>query len=307
MSIQKVAVLGASGNFGLPITTSLPAAGFTVTAISRTASTSSFPSSLTSNPDFRLVRTEYTLDELTSALKGQDAVVCVVGPGGISLQGMMVDAAVAAGVKRFVVDDFGWGMARKSFEEFGAVHRLRVEGWERARERAEGSGGKFTWTGVSIGNPIDWALNKFPLMGFNLPARSATIYDSGTEYFSGTTLEGIGRSVVGVLQHPEETKNRFVSVMSIKTCQNELLAAFEEVTGQKWEVKRDTTARLLESGRSRYREGKAGWILELVVTQLFQEGEGRGRVAEGREETDSELLGVREEGTEEVVKKALGM
>ncbi|KAB5554506.1 NmrA-like family protein [Coniochaeta sp. 2T2.1] len=307
MSFQKVAVLGASGNFGLPITTSLLSSGFTVTAISRATSTSPFPVSLTSNPNFTLLRTEYALDEITATLKGQDAVVCVVGPGGVSLQGMMVDAAVAAGVRRFVVDDFGWGMARNSFEEFAGVHRLRVEGWERARERAEGSEGGFTWTGISIGNPVDWALNKFPLMGFNLPARSAIIYDSGTEYFSGTTLEGIGQSVVGVLQRPEETKNRFVRVMSIKTSQNELLAAFEEVTGQKWEIRRDGTERLLESGRSKYREGQPGWVLELVVTQLFQEEEGRGRVADGREETDSELLGVREEGPEEVVRKALGM
>lgn len=145
------------------------------------------------------------------------------------------------------------------------------------------------------------------MMGFNLAARSATIYDSGTECFSGTTLEGIGQAVIGVLQHPDETKNRFLGVMSIKTNQTELLAAFEEATGQKWEVTRDSTARLLESGRAKHRDGKPGWILELVVTQLFQEGKGRGLVADGREKTDSELLGVRSESAVEIAKKALGM
>jgi hypothetical protein len=142
-------------------------------------------------------------------------------------------------------------------------------------------------------------------MGFDITRREAVIYDSGTEQFSGTTLEGIGQAVVGVLKHPEETRNRTVKVMSIKTCQNELLEAFEAVTGQKWTVSRDSTKRLLESGREKNRGGKAGWILELAVSQLFLEGEGRGIVAATREETDSELLGVREESAREVAAKVL--
>ena len=72
------------------------------------------------------------------------------------MQGMMVDASVAAGVKRFIVDDFGWGMTSKSFEEFAGVHEVRKAGWERARVRAEESKGAFSWTGISIGNPVDW-------------------------------------------------------------------------------------------------------------------------------------------------------
>ncbi len=144
-------------------------------------------------------------------------------------------------------------------------------------------------------------------MGFDVVKREAVIYDSVTQHFSGTTLEGIGQAVVGVLTHPEETRNRSVKVMSIKTCQNELLEAFEGVTGVKWEVRRDTTRRLLESGRAKHREGKPGWILELVVTQLFQEGEGRALVANTREETDSDLLGVKEESARDIATKALGL
>lgn len=144
-------------------------------------------------------------------------------------------------------------------------------------------------------------------MGFDIGKREAVIYDAGTEQFSGTTLEGIGQAVVGVLTHPEETKNRFVRVMSIKTCQNELLEAFEGLTGSKWEVRRDTTRRLLESGQEKNREGRSGWVLELAVTQLFHEGEGRGLVARTREESDSGLLGVREESARDVAAKVLGL
>jgi pimeloyl-ACP methyl ester carboxylesterase len=102
-----------------------------------------------------VTRVPYTLDELTKALAGQDAVVCAVSAGGISLQPVMVDAAEAAGVKRFVLDDFGWGPYFKGLPEFAAVKKQRAAGPERARALAEKNPG-FTWSSVATGNPIDW-------------------------------------------------------------------------------------------------------------------------------------------------------
>lgn len=67
----------------------------------------------------------------------------------------MIDAAEAAGVTRFIVDDFGWGSNVRGLPEFDDIHARRRAGWERARVRAEANPG-FTWTGITIGNPIDW-------------------------------------------------------------------------------------------------------------------------------------------------------
>jgi len=150
-------------------------------------------------------------------------------------------------------------------------------------------------------------MKKFPPMGFDIAKREAVIYDQGTEQFTGTTLEGIGQAVVGVLTHLDETRNRFVQVMSIKTCQNELLEAFESVTGEKWEVRRDTSKRILESGRKKHRAGKGGWTLDLAVTQLFDEGQARGLVARSREESDSDMLGIAAESARDIAKKCLGL
>jgi hypothetical protein len=129
-------------------------------------------------------------------------------------------------------------------------------------------------------------------MGFDIAKNSAIIYDNGTEKFTGTTLEGIGQAVVGVLQHPEETKNRCVRVMSILTCQNDLLQAFKSITQKEWEVQRSTTKELLERGREKQRNGERGCTLDLAIAQLLLEGSGHGRVADSREATDSDLLGV---------------
>lgn len=145
----------------------------------------------------------------------------------------------------------------------------------------------------------------FPLMGFNIASNTAIIYDSGTEHFTGTTLHGIGQSVAGVLQNPAETANRFVMVRSIKTCQNEILEAFESATGKKWAVRRSTTKELFEEGRRKKAEGDRGWVLDLVVGQLFDVGVGRCVLAGERGESDSGLLGVGEETVGGVVAKAL--
>ncbi|GAB7353362.1 hypothetical protein MBLNU459_g3845t2 [Dothideomycetes sp. NU459] len=235
---------------------------------------------------------------------GQDAAVCVVGPGAIHLQVTIIDAAEAAGVQRFIIDDFGWGPDIRSLPEFGTIHAQRRAGWDHAKVLADANHG-FTYTGVTIGNCIDWSLKKFPLMGLDVAQRSATIYDSGTERFTATTSDGIGQAVLGVLQHPDETANRFVKVRSIKTCQNELLEGFQSATGQKWEAHRSTTKALMESGRSKFQAGGGGWVLELVVAQLFDEGEARCVVASSREESDADLLGVVEETVQDVVAKVL--
>lgn len=149
------------------------------------------------------------------------------------------------------------------------------------------------------------ALRKFPAMGFDVANCSATIYDEGAENFTGTTLEGIGQAVVGVLQHPEETRNQFVKVRSIKTNQKDLLEAFEKATGRKWSVQKSTSRAMKESGQEKFKAGTGGWVLELVVAQLFDPGEGRCVLASERQESDAELLGVAEESVDYIVAKVL--
>ncbi len=139
----------ASGNFGTPITAALQHDGFDVTIITRVQSTSTFP------PGVPVIRTAYTVEDLTKALAGQDAAVCVVGPAGITLQAAMIDAAEAAGVRRFIIDDFGWGPDVRGLPEFNDIHILRRAQWDHAKARAAANPA-FTYTGISSGNPIDW-------------------------------------------------------------------------------------------------------------------------------------------------------
>lgn len=142
-------------------------------------------------------------------------------------------------------------------------------------------------------------------MGFDVQNHKAIIYDEGSERFTGTTLQGIGQAVVGTLQRPEATADRFLAVQSIQTNQNELLQAFEKATGKHWEVTRTRSKELIESGKEDFKTGAGLWRLKLAVATLYDVGQGRGKVAASRDESDAELLGVKDETTDEIVAKLL--
>jgi hypothetical protein len=148
-------------------------------------------------------------------------------------------------------------------------------------------------------------MKKFPVMGIDVNNRQAIIYDSGTEKFTGTTLSGIGQAVVGTLRNPSATANRFLAVQSICTCQNELLCAFETATGKQWKVERQTTEELIKSGKEDFGKEIGMWRLKLAVATLYDVGQSRGMVSATREESDADLLGVREESAGEIVAKLL--
>lgn len=295
-SIKKVAIFGAAGNFGKPITAGLVKAGFEVTIITRIASDSTFPDGIP------IIRTEYTIEKLTAALSGQDAAISVIGPGGLATQTTIIDAAAAAGVKRFILDAFGWGPDFNSLPEFREIGAQRKVTYDHAKKLSE-TDSNFTYTGITIGNPIDWAIERFPLMGFDVRKRSAVIYDDGTEEFTGTTLEGIAQAVIGIFRHLDETANRHVKARSIQVNQNQLLDAFQRATGQPWVVQRGNTSDLLESGKKKYQAGVNGWVLELLVYQLFGPG-GRCIVA-SRQDSDADLLEIKEESPDDIVRKVV--
>ncbi|KAI6264088.1 hypothetical protein MCOR28_011594 [Pyricularia oryzae] len=299
--IKKVAVFGAAGTFGGPITSALLEAGYTVTVVTRRDSTAEFPPTVSS-----VIRTSGYADlaELHSALQGQDAAVCALAPGALPFQEGIVEAAQAAGVRRLIVSDFGWGPDHgRQFPDFADIGEARKVPIDKARALARSNPG-FSWTAVAIGNPIEWALKKFPTMGFDVSTNTAIIYDAGTETFTGTTIQGITQAVIGVFQHPDETANRVVKVRSVQTCQQELLTAIREATpGKEWMVRHETVANLIKRGRAKREEGLP-WHLDLAVAQLYEEGKARS-VLVSKENSDNDVVGIRDETVAEIVAKVL--
>ncbi|KAI5307471.1 hypothetical protein KEM55_008203 [Ascosphaera atra] len=95
---KNVTVVGGSGNVGKHAVESLLKEGFTVSVLSRESSSYSPPEGV------KLIKTDYSHSSLLEALRGQDVVVSVVAlnEDALKLQIPIIDAAIEAGVRRFI-------------------------------------------------------------------------------------------------------------------------------------------------------------------------------------------------------------
>lgn len=132
----------------------LLSAGFAVTGVTRVDATNSTPKFPDSLP---VKKVDYgSFDALRDAFRGQDAVVSVVGTAAVAVvQRTAIDAAVAAGVKRFVPSEFGIHTRKVRGSPIGSILAGKigvVDYLEEVAQREEG----FSWTGLSTGLFFDW-------------------------------------------------------------------------------------------------------------------------------------------------------
>ncbi|KAK3898179.1 hypothetical protein C8A05DRAFT_47427 [Staphylotrichum tortipilum] len=285
-SIQRVAVLGATGNLGPAIISQLQTSGFTVTAISRT-STQHTNSTPVLPVDLPVLRVDFTsFDELKEAFTGQDAVVSVVGVPGVPCQKLAVDAARAARVRRFVPSEFGVN-TRVVKEEGGKIGvvwggKIGVE-WGGKIEvvdylEAVKEGDEFSWTGIATGLILDWNLDRNGLGIINLKDKSATVLDSGNEKFQASTLAQVCRAVAGILKHPDETANKYVSVASFNMSENELVTLVEELTGWTLPVTHIKSADIRKTGEDKIAVADARGFADLL--RMYNGADGAGHKLE---------------------------
>lgn len=256
---------------------------FNVTVVKRPSSSASFPASVT-------VRTAdlSSVDSVTAAFKDQDAVISTVGTAGVPGQGVLVEAAVAANVKRFLPSDFGSDIGNPKTAAL-PVFKFKVATHKALRDAAAAKP-DFTYSLVCNNAFLDWGLQKNMLL--NWKERKPKLYDGGANVFSATTLDSVGQAVVGVLTHPEETKNRFVYIKDIDITQNRLLEIAKKVDpGQTWEdpVLVDT-AQLEKSSYESLAKGEVTppVMMAFLFRVMFGPPEYGGRYTK----TDNELLGV---------------
>jgi hypothetical protein len=238
------------------------------------------------------------VESLTAALKGQDAVVSAVGTEGLPGQNTVVDAAVAAGVKRFLPSEFGSDLANpktKTLPVFGYKVAVAAHLEEVASKNPE-----FSYTYVRNGPFLDWSLENNFLV--DLASGKPRIFDGGDQLFSTTTLETVGRAVVSVLSKPEETKNRAVYVQDLTTSQNRILALAKEVAPEKsFEPVPASLDDVYQSSNEKLSKGEVTMqvMVSYLFVAIFKEGYG-GKM----EKTDNELLGLGQK-TEEDIKAIL--
>ncbi|KAF3060091.1 hypothetical protein GL218_04823 [Daldinia childiae] len=280
-TITKVALAGASGDLGAPVFEQVLNAGFQVTVITRKGSSHTWPSNVT------VKEVDYSsLDSLTEALQGQDAVVATITTPALNSQVLLIEAAAKAGVKRFIPSEFGSDTFNEKASQL-PCYKPKVEVQEALKKAAAES--SLTWTAVLNGAFLDWAIR----VGFFADVKNRTIElpDGGNKTTSAATLSTIGKAVVGVLRNPEQTKNRPVyvqeAVISLKQIE-EILKKHVGADGWK-----ENVTSLDEGLQKALEENKTAFTPNVFISTLkvaiWSDGYG-GRF----QKLDNELLGIKE-------------
>ena len=96
---------------------------------------------------------DYPLSDLVTAFQKQDAVVMTIGTLQAEQSYRFIDAAIQAGVKRFIPSEFGPNNRNKNTQEMIPVSGLKAQIVEylKTKEAPE-----FSWTAICTGSFITW-------------------------------------------------------------------------------------------------------------------------------------------------------
>ena len=285
MAYQKIAVAGATGNLGPTIVQALVDAGFDVTILSQSGNTTDLPSAA------KTVKVNYAYGSqhtIVDALKGQDVFISMIPQH--DSQPALIDAAIAAGVKRFIPSEFGSNISGNA--KTAALPVFKGKGITQDYLKQYSS--QISYTLINNGLFLDWGMQVG--ISIDLKGGATRVFDGGDDKHSFTLLSDIGKAVVGVLKHPEETKNRAVYVQSAALSQNELIEiARKAKPGVKIDRQDASVERLLEDSHKQLAAGgdQIGTAMfGFIVVSIFGDSKEYGNVWSGK--NDNELLGIKE-------------
>lgn len=139
-------------------------------------------------------------------------------------------------------------------------------------------------------------------IGLDPNNKTAIIIDSGNEKWAASNLPHIGRAVAAILQHPEETANKYLFTASFLTSQAELLKIAEEETGSKFTVTHEKSEDVQKRGEGKLAKGDFSAFRELVRVHNFKDGIGNTL---RDEDSANKLLGLPTEDVRASVQKWL--
>ena len=169
-------------------------------------------------------------------------------------------------MKRFIPSEFGSDTPNPKTRAIVPIFNAKTGTVDYLKSKESA----ISWTSVITGPFFDWGL-KVGFLGFNAQNKTATIVDSGNATFSTTNLGLIGEAVVKALENAEATKNQYVYVSGFQTNQNEILAAAEKITGEKWAVNKTTSKDLITKGNELLQKGDFSGLGPLIQAVTFSD------------------------------------
>ncbi|UZJ57570.1 hypothetical protein CBS101457_006890 [Exobasidium rhododendri] len=295
--IKRVVVAGATGSLGLPIVRALTSSGLFQVSILTRSSDKTILNTVS-------IVTDYSKASLLEAFRGQDAVVSTLGALGIMLQRDLVNAAVKAGIKRFIPSDFA-----PYTPDLDAMQTIVPQVFARLQPKQDLLGylkqqstdhPSFTWSAIGSGPLFEWCLTT-GAQGLSISKRSAVITDSGNETFHTTTAAQIARAIVYVMSHPDDTAGKYMLVNSFTITQNELLAHLERVTQEKWQSEHVDSEQRKKDGLNLLAQGNFAGLGNLW--SVYLNTDGKGQVGRLEKHIANDTLQLPKEDIDDVIRK----
>ncbi|CAG8626150.1 3964_t:CDS:2, partial [Paraglomus occultum] len=174
-------------------------------------------------------------DNLVNALKGTDALISTVAPARTAtvwdfdaLQTPLLDAAKAAGVKRFIPSEFGI--------DYRVGDHPVSDTKASFREKVQNSGLEYTIILCGLfAEFLGW-------FAFDVKNKTATFLVDGSTKLAVISLSDVAKFTAESLKL-NECRNTTIRVIGSSLPLNEILKNFEQATGSKWKVIEDKDAK----------------------------------------------------------------
>lgn len=256
-----------------------------------------------SSENVKVITTDYSPTSLALAFAGQDAVISLLGLSAIGdQQYALIEAAVKAGVKRFLPSEFGLDTASAQLLAVLPPFRVRAELIDTLKAK-QAAGSPIEWTAVVTGMFLDWGL-RTGFLDLNVEQRTAELWDDGDVPFTATNLAVVARTVVKLLIDAaayEASRNAYIYTGSVTTTQKELLAATENATNAKFEVTRIESQKLIAESTTKLAGGDHVAMIPLVKAVAFARFHGEALTDLRKFGLFNEKFGIKDDSTEEIV------
>ena len=258
-----------------------------------------------------------TLEDLIDAFKdhGIEYIVSALNAAQYELQKLLADAALAAGVRRYILADYGSCRSDDPYildllPNFRRKREVREHCMRLVEDEAASSSSisdpdhHFSWTSIFTGHFFDYGL-KSELLGLDIKHKNGILFDEGSDKWSTSTTAQIGRSVAAVLSNEERLKataNKILLIQSFRVSQRQVLNTVNRLLGhsKQVEVEKVSSKQFVKDRIEGAADGDNEATEEMVAVLGIKRTDWKGDSAFA-----NEVLGLEEEDLTEVVKLAL--
>lgn len=208
------------------------------------------------------------IGSLTTAFRGQHAVVEAFNPAALTHQRTIVEAAVAAGVFHLITPEFGSDSFNPHIDEI-PVYKPKRDAQRELEQILSRAGTTLSWTGINIGAWYDWAI-EVRRFWIDKETKTITRFGSGDQRYGMSRLNMTGDAVVAVLKQPQRFHNKPAYFASHTVSTNQLIMIIkEELADQDWKVVDVALDGFLDTARELWDEDTKNGVQDRLTTRAY--------------------------------------